>query len=67
MAQSKFEVTKGAHPDLITSATDATSLTAGTIATIIFPTGVTRDEAWRALEDCQSRILDGIHTTVFPT
>lgn len=67
MAQSKIEITKGQNPDLFTTGTDATSLTSGVGLTCIFATGVTRDEAAQFLSDARLRVLDGIHTTIFPT
>lgn len=67
MTQTIIQLPKGAHPDLATQATDATSLTAGTVAALVIPTGITRAEAAQACLDIRSRILDDIHTTAFPT
>lgn len=67
MAQSKLVIaTLGLHPDAFSTSADATSLS-GASMWVIFGAGLTRDQAAQLLEDAKFRVLDDIHTTVFPT
>ena len=65
MAQSVLKLVKGTGPDDITITTNATNISTDT-AWFIFATGVTREEAWKMLEDAQLRIAAENDTT-FPT